>query len=248
MSAPTAKASTCGSCAASSAGSCPSSNCSKSKSPACPATAIWAPATPPAKSTCPCLVESVYEGIDALRQIARVLDPTKGVGSLRVRLPDGTVRQIGATYAGGLDASREENPHAIWAPLVFRTPDPYWTDGVEQTAQAPAGATSAEVVNDGDYETWPVIHLAAPAAFANPVLTNTAVNQKIDIRATGRDMIIDCRPGYRSVVIDGRPNYAALTQDSELWPLVAGSQTVTFAAAPLNFTTTASWTERYLAI
>jgi hypothetical protein len=202
----------------------------------------------------PCFIEAVNAtGIEALRQLARVLDPTKGVGSLRVRTPGGVVRQIGAVYAGGLDAATEENPAGIWCPLVFRTPDPYWTDGIQETTQVGAGFASFELINDGDYETWPVIHLVAGAnPIVNPVLVNTAINQRIEVRTGNlgvRDLVVDCRPGYRSAVLDGSPNYGALTIDSELWPMVVGSQVVTFRVDTiLNFTTTFTWARRFLSI
>jgi hypothetical protein len=195
-------------------------------------------------------VESVYLGIQALRQIARVLDPTKGVGSLRVRLPDGNVRQIGATYAGGLDASTEDSPGAIWAPLVFRTPDPYWTDGITQTTQWPTGATSLDIVNDGDYDTWPIITLAGDGGpVDSPTLTNTAINKKIQITAAANQIVLDCRPGHRSVAINGIPNYGAMSADSEMWPLVAGAQVLSLAG-PATATTrvTLVWARRFLAI
>ena len=203
----------------------------------------------------PCHVEAPnLAGLAALRQLARVSGPhQRHRQSLRVRLADGTVRQIGATYAGGLDATVEEHPGGLRAPLVFRTPDPYWTDGIAETTQVGVGLASFELINDGDYETWPIIHLVAVNnPIVNPTLTNTASNLKIQINTTPQgvaDLVIDCRPGHRSVVLDGRPNYGAMTVDSELWAMVVGAQIVTFATTTLlGFTTTFSWARRFLSI
>ena len=87
--------------------------------------------------------------------------------------------------------------------------------------------------------------------FSNPILTNTALNAKIDIRAVNvTDLVIDCRPGRRSVVINGQPNYAAMTSDSELWALAVGSQAITISATSnlVAIRPTFTWARRFLSI
>ena len=164
-----------------------------------------------------------------------------------MNLPDGTVRQIGATYTGGLDAAQENWPGGLLVPLVLRCPDPYWTDGVTQNTSAAPGATGVDVVNDGDYETWPVITLTGPSY--SPILTNTSSNLKIAIVGTANtQLIVDCRPGRRSVTIDGTPNYSALTADSELFPLVVGSQRITITNPSPTAVASFTWARRFLTI
>ena len=114
-----------------------------------------------------------------------------------------------------------------------------------------------EIVNDGDYETWPVIEVVAlnPAERVGGVrLVNTETGHKIEIFAGAPfyRAVFDSRPGHKSVTLDGLNRYSAMSADSDLWPLVAGSQVITMAIIGPNptvlFTTTVAWSRKFLSI
>jgi hypothetical protein len=137
--------------------------------------------------------------------------------------------------------------------------DPFWTDA-EDTVLTFHTAGSAKwfghawfpitlagssvfadltITNAGDGLAWPVFTLTGP--MTNPVLTNLTTGKTIDLTggvtlADGDVLTIDTRPGVgliRKVAADHTTitnEWPALTNASDLWPLVTGDNHVTLTA------------------
>lgn len=190
----------------------------------------------------------VQQRLDAL---ARWLDPSRGDGRLRVRRPDGTVRELWCRRSGGLDVDYREGVE-LWQDVLATlqaTDDPYAydVDPTEQTFTVGAALgfftdpffpikltsstvlASATVNNTGDVEAWPVWTITGPGT--NPVLRNVTTGQVTAFETTlvsGQQLILDTRPVARrgAGVLPVHDNLGSNLYPSlltpTLWPLAVG--------------------------
>lgn len=180
-----------------------------------------------------------------LRAAARMFHPGDDPGILQVDTVDGLTRQIDAWYVDGFQWL-EEFPDYMIPSLLFRAVDPYWRDAEWIQADYATGTVatffpvfplrlsssevfaSATIDNDGDVETWPVWTVTGPGS--GLVLRNLTTDTLLSLDETlgaGESVVIDTTPGVKTVTLnDGSNLFASLSDDSELWALAAGSNSL----------------------
>lgn len=189
---------------------------------------------------------------DTLRDWARILDPTRGEGTLSVVQGAWAGRQLSCVYETGLDTFSEASGDLNTGTLVFRAAWPYWSDGLEQEIDVAQnvsayhtwfpflplvlGASSAFAVfnidNIGDVAAWPIVRATGPGV--DLTVTNTTTGYTWQVAGTipaGQILEVDTRPGAKSVELDGANAFYQLTPDSALWPLAPGVNNVSVALA-----------------
>lgn len=192
---------------------------------------------------------------DRVRTLASLFDPRRGDGRLQVDGRELICRYregLGLDESdGGLDADGSGWQRAV---LVFVAHDPLWRD-VDPTVELvnveantflssgpddpwfPWQLVSSDAVggfnvdNDGDDLAWPRWTIQGPGSGLLS-LSNGTSGEKIEISsvslAAGEQIAIDTRPGHKTVTGPGDTNlWPDLSDDSTLWPLERGSQTVT---------------------
>lgn len=188
----------------------------------------------------------------AVRSAVYLLDPTRGVGTIRATAPGGDQRDLACICVDGLPLSERlgdtATPLAQKFTLAFRAHDPYWS-AVSDVTQAftigstpsffpffPLRLTSSQiavdttVTNDGDVSAWPVWTITGPGS--GIYLRNLTTGQVLDFSSlggltlgTGETAVIDTR--YKTVTKnDGTNLWPYLTLESSLWSLAKGSTAV----------------------
>lgn len=215
---------------------------------------------------------------ERIRTLASLFDPRRGNGRLRATV-DGTERELACRYVEGLELDESEGT-GDWqrAVAVFVAHDPMWldTDSTVELVDVEANAflsSSSEdpwfawslvssdavggftVDNDGDDVAWPQWTIQGPGTGLLK-LSNGESGEKIEIAdvalATGEQITIDTRPGAKTITgPDGANLWPDLSDDSTLWPLERGSQTVTVtlegAEAGVS-NVRLSWVRRWLTV
>ncbi len=203
-----------------------------------------------------------------LDTLARVLDPRKGDGQLRLARYNGSTRSLTCRYVSGLTITEEFSNAAVlnWsAVLVFRATSPFWTDtstaSVTYTAGTPIitpffptttpsssviniGASGAiithSIVNTGDVETWPSYLFSNQTA--SPVVVNltTGAFFVVDVSQTdGQAFQVDTGRSFIADVFTGVNYLPSLRPGSTLFPLPPGSSTIQITLANASTLTTA---------
>jgi hypothetical protein len=162
--------------------------------------------------------------------------------------------------------------------LTLRALDPYWYASSPTVALFAIEGTSTffpllplelnvssltgenVVSNPGDVDAWPVWTLTGPASTITleNLTADPETSLELDTSAvtgdtldTAEQLTIDTRPGYKSVVGPGALNYyGTLAPGAQLWPLLAGTQTIriTITGATTATTLQLSFTPRYLGL
>jgi hypothetical protein len=185
----------------------------------------------------------------SLRKWARLLDPIRGDGTLRVTGPGGDTRDLVCRYTGGLDTAIESDysdlANKFTVILMFTTEQPYWQDSSDTVAGPWVTGTAATffpffplVLSDStvfasvtvdntasDAEAWPVWTIRGPGA--NPILRNLSSTKFLSLPITlaiGDVVTIDTRPGQKTIIKqDGSSLFGSLTSTSSLWSLLAST-------------------------
>lgn len=186
----------------------------------------------------------------AVRSLVSALNPKRGDGLIRVTSPLGDQREIVCRVAAGLEGvERIGDTSGVWAqhfPLVFRAHNPYWravsdigatytVDGVSTFFPFfPIRLTNAQVFADaspdnlGDVDAWPVWTLTGPGStiYLRNLTTGYLLNLDTAL-GSGETAVIDTRPGVKTVTRgDGVNLFGDLSNDSYLWPLAPGVNSV----------------------
>lgn len=198
-----------------------------------------------------------------LRSTIYKMDPTRGIGRLRVVAPGGDSREIFCRVASGLGVSEVlGEDSAFYAQRIaatFLAHDPYWY-AVGDTAIVYTGDTevatffpffplrlsaSSVFVNDsaisnpGDLEAWPVWTIEGPGS--NIVMSNLTTNESLTLNtavSSGQSVTIDTRPGAKTVLNDdGTSLFPLMTATSTLFSLQRGDNHIQVA---MDSTTTTS--------
>lgn len=203
------------------------------------------------------------------------MDPTKGIGRLRVIAPGGDSREIFCRVSSGLGISEVlGEDSAFYAQRIsatFIAHDPYWYS-VGDTAIVYTGdvavatffpffplrlSASAVFVNDnsinnpGDLEAWPVWTISGPAS--NIVLSNLTTSESINLNTaivSGSTITIDTRPGAKTVLADdGTSLFPLMTPTSSLFSLQRGDNHIQIAMDSTTSTSSVrlAFRPRYLA-
>jgi hypothetical protein len=186
----------------------------------------------------------------ALRDLARLLDPIRGDGRLRVDGPDASSREITCRYVGDLDRAAEQLAAFQELPLVFEAVDPYWYDAADVVSDFTIGATttffpifpivlsSSEVFadltidNTGDVAAWPVFTFTGPG---NAIVGRNFTTEKMFSLtnptslavAAGESVTVDTRADLKSVTRNDDTNqFSYLTSTSTLWELAKGLNSI----------------------
>lgn len=188
---------------------------------------------------------------DELRRWARVLDPTRGEGTLTVVDGSSPGRFLRCCYDAGLDELDEVSGSINTAALIFRAAYPYWLDALEQSRTVTQGSAvttwfpflplilgasdafaAFTITITGDVQSWPVVNVTGPGQqiVARNLTTGASWTLQTTL-AAGSQLVVDHRPGRKQVTIDGVNAYPNLTADSTLWPLVAGANRIELAVA-----------------
>ena len=182
-----------------------------------------------------------------LRYLASKLDPERPG---RLRVGD---RQLVARYAEGLEVDEAEGLFDRHRPavLVFTAHDPMWEDVTATTVIADAGGDaflspdadtpwftwriaadeavgSFLIDNDGDRYAWPRWTIQGPGG--SVTLENRTTGERIELDVAldaGERVEVDTRPGRKTIIgPDGGNLWPDASDDTTLWPLQTGSQTV----------------------
>lgn len=195
------------------------------------------------------VIPVLLEGLDdtefrsAVRDLAAVLNPDKGIGKLRATF-DGGTREQSALFVDGLDFAEDYTTFAIPS-LLFRAFDPFWYDTTTVTSPFTTGTTAsffpifpwrlassevfadATVVNDGDVDAWPVWTITGPGS--GLVLRNLTTGKVLSLNRTllaGEIVTIDTTPGVKTVTLNDGTNLFGLLTDRQLWPLARGTNSI----------------------
>lgn len=210
-----------------------------------------------------------------LRTVIYKMDPTRGIGRLRVIAPAGDSREIFCRVSSGLGVSEVlGQDSAFYAQRIsaqFIAHDPYWYS-VGDTAIVYSGDVEAatffpffplrlsaaavfvddnSISNPGDLEAWPVWTIEGPGS--NISISNLTTEESLTLSTTltsGETLTIDTRPGAKTV-IDGTNTslFANLSATSVLWSLAQGDNHIQVAMDSTSSTSAIrlAFRPRYLA-
>lgn len=203
-----------------------------------------------------------------VRDFLRRFNPLKGDGRLKVLSPDGSQRELYCRYSSGLEGNEGRDTNGInWQTLVlvFRAFDPYWYDSntMVQTFKInespgtffpifPLRLSSSAVFadisinNSGDVETWPEWIITGPGE--NIVLRNMSTDQVMNLEVSldvGETITIDTKPYAKTVTKnDGINLFYTLTDESSLWALQEGDNSIQIEMANATIESTIQLTYR----
>jgi len=186
-----------------------------------------------------------------LRRWARVLDPTRGEGTLTVVQGENAGRSLPCVYEAGLEDLQEDLPDFNLGHLVFRAARPFWQDAIEQAVVAEQGSSvttwfpflpialgasdafaSFVVTITGDAESWPIFTVIGPGTDVTAQNLTTGKSWSVPgTLAAGSTLVVDTRPGEKSVTKDGANAFASLAAGSKLWSLPRGANRVQLSMA-----------------
>lgn len=174
---------------------------------------------------------------ERLSVLGQVLDPDVE-NRLIYERPDGSRREIVATYLGGGDRITVEHRDKRFfrVPLVFRAHYPYWRD----VAAAPVtsgpttfldGFTSLSndvtMTNAGDVTTWPVITITGKTQNIEALNMGTGQVWRItEIIETGDVLRIDTDPRSFSVLLNDQLRYDVTDPIADFFPLLKGDNRI----------------------
>ena len=187
-----------------------------------------------------------------VRELARWVDGRRGESRFRVTALNDAILDLIGRGTLTMNEGPEERQHIAQTVIVtMRAQDPYWRDkdaispdpyvsgGTVETwfgrPWFPFRLASSTVIanptidNDGDVEAWPSWLITGPGT--NPVLRNLTSGKRIALDSytlvPGQQILIDTAPGVKSVTDAlGTNLFGSLSGDSELWPLVRGSNAI----------------------
>lgn len=187
-----------------------------------------------------------------VRRTMRMINPLK-MGKLKSVSADDSIRELYCQYIGGLEGKEDEESSGFYiqnAILTFHAFDPYWydTDVKVETYRLnenqatffpmfPLRLTSSTVFadtavdNEGDVETWPEWIITGPGE--NIAIRNMTTGEVIyldhpdAILGPGETVTINTKPFEKTVEKnDGINIFHTLTEESSLWALVEGNNSI----------------------
>jgi|SRR5215472_5100202 len=188
-------------------------------------------------------------------------------GYLQVQRPDGSVRQIAVYTTSGLNTPEVSINGTLYT-LTLQTPDPYWSDLVQQTLVFASGASSgilpvlpvtlsgtvlgSNIVNNGGNAlAWPVWTITGPGT---PTIKNVTTGRQWSLSTSipaGNVVQVATKPGtqYATNLTTSTNIWNQLTYSSprDLWPLVGGANqvSVTMAGSTAASSVKMVWTNRW---
>ena len=186
----------------------------------------------------------------ALRAATYALDPTRGLGTIRVTAPGGDQRDLQCICVDGLSMTEKlgesSTPVAQRLVLAFRALEPYWRatspTSVSFSSTTPPSffpifplrLSASEVLvdsavsNTGDVDAWPVWTITGPGSAV--VLRNLTTGATTTFSGlslgVGETMVIDTRPGYKTIAKGDGTNLWTYLASGSLWSLRRGSNAI----------------------
>lgn len=174
-------------------------------------------------------------GYDAkLQALYRIFKPYEDPIKLKVTRAGGTVRQIDCYVNGPVEVEQSKQVgYSGIATVMLYAPDPLWYMPTQKTATSliPTSGATFAVPTQGNYDTWPVVHMQGPVTglvltttLSNAYRSETAVIDLTGVAiAAGDYRRIDLRPGRKTVVDStGATKVSELVNASwvnfRLWP------------------------------
>lgn len=184
-----------------------------------------------------------------LADLAEILNPLLGEGTLSLTNEAAVTRQIAAVYFAGLDDADEGTVTTQPLVLQFHHADPFWYDPSDTATSFASGETPGlffpigpqvrlasstvygqpTVTNSGSIDAYPVWTITGPGT--DLVLTNDTTGETLSVGYTlnaGDVIVIDTRPGAGVTAVTdsaGTNLYQYLT--GSLWALVPGANSIT---------------------
>lgn len=168
-------------------------------------------------------------------------------GRLVITRADGTTKRTiqAILYNGskGTDAQGKLGNYWSILDLTWICYDPFFADYVETLIEYTQSASPAffpffpmllgnglmfsdvNVSVGGELSVWPVWEILGPgqAIKLTNITTNKLFNLPSLVLTAGQTVIIDTRPGKKTVTVGGANYFSYLSNQSVLWPLIAGS-------------------------
>ena len=222
--------------------------------------------------TCPAsgLEGDYYANLDAVaRAFYNRRNEQPAPGYLRIQRPDGSSRQVAVYTTSGLNTPEVGISNDTIYTLTLQTPDPYWSDLIQQTANysiSPAsgilpllpvflaGSTvigTNTVVNGGNAQAWPIWTITGPGT---PTMQNLTTGRKWSMNTViqaGHVVQVVTKPGQQMAVdtTTGANMWDNLVLSSlrDLWSLMAGSNQISIAMSGSTLATSVNlaWTNRW---
>lgn len=168
---------------------------------------------------------TLSDGRDKQVALVKALQPKRGPGVLRLRMPDGSIRETRSTYLVDFKADDTGNSNALRQSVAsFRALDPYWWDGVpgsQVVAPDPGSGYffkapffpinilsstaygTITLANTGDAELFPVWIVTGPGNGLEIRDTTNGRSFSLDRDiVAGETVTVDTRPGSISVISD----------------------------------------------
>jgi hypothetical protein len=168
-----------------------------------------------------------------------------GEGILRITRT-GVARELRNTwYTAGL-REKGNGGRTIKTVLSFDALDPYWYDPTGQQVTfaggvvagtffpffpivlSPSSVLAEETIVNPGVEAWPIWTISGPGGTIT--LENVTTGRKVvwnGTMADGETLVIDTRPLYKTVELNDANAWAYVSyDDTDLWPLAAGSNTI----------------------
>jgi hypothetical protein len=189
-------------------------------------------------------------------------------GYIQIQRPDGSTRQIAVYTISGLDTPETDIHYTSYA-FTFQTPDPYWTDLVQQSLlfqvnnaagilpllpialAASSVIGSATILNGGNALAYPTWTITGPGT---PTIQNITTGRQWSLNApvpAGQVIQVTTKPGTQYAVnITTSANIwdsLVLSSLRDLWSLVSGNNQVALNMAGSTVATkiAVSWTNRW---
>jgi hypothetical protein len=190
--------------------------------------------------------------------------------SLQIQRPDGTTRQIQVFTTSGLNTPEVGINNLTVYSIVLQTPDPYWSDLVQQTLiytqNIAAGILpllpiplssgtilgNAVITNNGNALAYPTWTITGPGT---PTFKNLTTNKQWSLNApvpAGNVVQVTTKPGgqYAVNLTTSANIWDQLvlgTSIRNLWPLMAGDNVISISMAGASSATAVqvTWTNRW---
>lgn len=189
-------------------------------------------------------------------------------GYIVIQRPDGTSRQIAVYTTSGLNTPEVGIHNTVYS-LTLNTPDPYWSDMVQQNLvytsgvvpgilpilpiQLTAGTVfgNSVIYNNGSALAWPIWTITGPGT---PTMTNTTTGRHWSLNTpipSGHIVQVATKPGTQMAVDTTLGvniwDQLVLSSIRDLWPFVGGANQVSISMAGSSASTsvTLGWTNRW---
>ena len=214
----------------------------------------------------------------SVRDLVNAMDPSNGIGTLRVTNPGGDQRELPCRYLSGLEfpekfgSTSSLNLQKVTINLIAH--QPYW-QGINPTINdfttgvpvlffpifplrlaSSQVFTSTTINNPGNKPSWPLWRIVGPGSVIK--LSNLTTGQKLEfsnagglILGVGESIYIDTSEGIKTATRNDNTNlFKYLSNDSTMWAIPPGdsSMELQMAGATIDSSLRLEYTPTYLTV